>query len=154
MQARCDKHDMPLHPWKKSREVIGEQVKVRPVCQLWALVTTAVNNAVTYASRAGISKTQASNTLPNNLLRYEHWNRNSVKRPRSGLCNALHGLLLKHDDHGTERQLADYLQALPGCVAYACPACGSLRVHVQARPDELVINCKDCIARSVLPGTD
>lgn len=163
LQARCDEHDMPLHPWKRSREVIGDLVKVRPVCQLWALVTTAVNNAVTYASRAGISKTQASNTLPKNLLRYEqrateeqwrfkHWNRNSSRRPRSGLCKALHGLLLKHDDHGTERQLADYLQALPGCVEYGCPACGSLLVHVQARPEELVINCKDCIARSVLPG--
>jgi predicted RNA-binding Zn-ribbon protein involved in translation (DUF1610 family) len=89
-----------------------------------------------------------------NQWRFGRWDRNSSRCPRSGLNKALHEVLLRRTDYGRERCLAEYVAALPGSTDYGCPACGSLLVHAHARARELVINCKDCMARSVLPEAD
>ncbi|AZL69536.1 MULTISPECIES: hypothetical protein [Pseudomonas] len=167
LESYCAEHSLPFQAWKKGREVIAQLLEELPVCQVWYLAKLAVNNAVVYFNKGSVSKTQASNGIPNSMLALGQkavegawttkWHKHSVRSPRSGFSKALHDLLLKHDDYGRERRIGNYITALPsaaygpGTAEICCSACGSLAIHVQTKVNETIVNCKDCMARSLLP---
>ena len=75
--------------------------------------------------------------------------------PRSGFSRALFDVLLQQPDHGLGHKVSDYIAALPGhaddegCRLF-CAMCGSNLVHVKAGPRETIVNCKDCLARTLI----
>lgn len=166
--TRCADHDLPFEAWKKSREVATQLLEQLPVRSIWSLTNTAIRGALSFAAQCRVNKRIASNTIPGRMLSLGEravleqwpfrWSGHDVKAPRSGLCQALYGSLLKGADFGLDSAIHEYIQALPTLPSppvndsdsLHCVACGSDAVHAQVKEREIIINCKDCMGRSVL----
>ncbi|MNG71640.1 hypothetical protein D3C79_300510 [compost metagenome] len=168
LEARCAEHNLPFEARKKTAEVTATLIEMLPVRSLWSLCNTAVRGALSYIARKEVSRLHASNSIPANLLAMagravrEQWQFSQsaydLSAPRSSFSQVLYGLLLNQDDHGLRRTLNDYIGLLreqtpptsTDQAALHCVMCGSGMVHVQSKHREIIINCKDCMARSLV----
>lgn len=168
--SRAADHGLPFDAWKKSREVAAQLLLQLPIRSIWSLTNTAIRGALAFAAQCQVNKHIASNTIPGRMLALGQravderwpfrWPGHDVKAPRSGFSQVLHGVVLKLDDHGLEQTLFAYISQLPtpggaaaasaGGTRLHCVSCGSAAVHAQANQIETVINCKDCMARTVI----
>ncbi len=138
---------------------------MHPVRHIWSLANTAVRGALSFVARAQVSKRHAANTIPGSMLSLsersirEQWqftvSSYDTHAPRSGFSQALFDVLLQQDDHGLCRKVSDYIADLPGQADTSgytlfCAMCGSNLVHVQAGLRETIVNCKDCLARTLV----
>lgn len=161
--TRSAEHGLPFEVRKKAAEVAEQLLEMHPVRHIWSLTNTAVRGALAYVARARVSKQHAANTIPGRMLSMseraisEHWQFNVSSHdaypPLSAMRWALFEVLLQQEDHGLGQKLSDYLAQLPGEVAAGsntcyCALCGSNRVHITALPEETIVNCKDCLART------
>jgi hypothetical protein len=163
--TRSAEHGLPFEARKKASEVAAQLLDAHPVRHIWSLTNTAIRGALSFVARAQVNKLHAANTIPGSLLSLserairEHWqftvSRYDTHAPRSGFSQALFDVLLQQHDHGLCRKVSDYIAELPGsanahgCTLF-CAMCGSNLVHVQPGPRETVVNCKDCLARTLV----
>lgn len=163
--SRSEEHGLPFEARKKAAEVATQLLDKHPVRHIWSLANTAVRGALSFVARAQVSKRHAANTIPGAMLSMseralrEQWQFTlsgyDTHAPRSGLSQALFDVLLQQEDHGLGRKVSDYIADLPGRAddndsTLFCALCGSNLVHVQAGPRETIVNCKDCLARTVV----
>jgi hypothetical protein len=163
--TRCAEHGLPFEARKKATEVAAQLLDKHPVRHIWSLANTAVRGALSFVARAQVNKRHAANTIPASMLSLserairEEWQFTvpsyDTHAPRSGFSQALFDVLLQQHDHGLCRKVSDYIAELPGnadnhgCTLF-CAMCGSNLVHVQAGPRETIVNCKDCLARTMV----
>ncbi|WP_256218586.1 hypothetical protein [Pseudomonas sp. NBRC 111130] len=163
--TRCAEHGLPFEARHKAAEVAAQLLDKHPVRHIWSLVNTAVRGALSFVARAQVNKLHAANTIPGSLLSLserairEDWqftvSSYDSHAPRSGFSQALFDVLLQQRDHGLSRKVSDYIAELPvhaddnGCRLF-CAMCGSNLVHVKAGPRETIVNCKDCLARTLI----
>lgn len=163
--TRSEEHGLPFEARKKAAQVAAQLLEVHPVRHIWSLANTAVRGALSFVARAQVSKLHAANTIPGSMLSMserairEQWQFTlsgyDTHAPRSGFSQALFDVLLQQDDHGLCRTVRDYIADLPGQAdangsTLFCAMCGSNLVHVQAAPRETIVNCKDCLARTLV----
>nr|WP_314873885.1 hypothetical protein [uncultured Pseudomonas sp.] len=168
--SRAADHGLPFDAWKKSREVAAQLLLQLPIRSIWSLTNTAIRGALAFAAQCQVNKHIASNTIPGRMLSLGQraveerwpfrWPGFEVKAPRSNFSHVLHGVVLKLDDHGLEQTLFAYISQLPapggavippaGSIRLHCVSCGSAAVHAQANAIETIVNCKDCMARTVI----
>lgn len=163
--TRSAEHGLPFEARKKAAEVAAQLLEAHPVRHIWSLANTAVRGALSFIARAQVNKLHAANTIPGSMLSLserairERWqftlSSYDLHTPRSGFSQALFDVLLQQHDHGLCRKVSDYIAELPGnadsndCTLF-CAKCGSNLVHVQAGPRETIVNCKDCLARTLV----
>ena len=163
--TRSAEHGLPFEARKKAAEAAAQLLDLHPVRHIWSLANTAVRGALSFVARAQVSKLHAANTIPGSMLSLserairEDWqfivSSYDTHAPRSGFSQALFDVLLQQHDHGLCRKVGDYIAELPGnadgsgCTLF-CAMCGSNLVHVQAGPRETIVNCKDCLARTLV----
>lgn len=163
--SRSAEHGLPFEARKKATEVAAQLLDAHPVRHIWSLANTAVRGALSFVARAQVSKLHAANTIPGSMLSLgeravrEQWQFTvtsyDIHAPRSGFSHALFDVLLQQHDHGLCRKVSDYIAELPGnadskgCTLF-CAKCGSGLVHVKAGPRETIVNCKDCLARTLV----
>lgn len=170
IEDRCSEHGLPFRARERGRDVIGELLKKLPVCSIWYLSNTALRSALQFAARCNVNKLHAANSIPGKLWALGQraideqwpmrWSRHSSNTPRSVYSKILHGMLLGQHDGGLERRVAEYLQELPAQIDATrsapdsavrhCTSCGSDAVHAQLERQRIIINCKDCLSRSVV----
>ncbi|MNJ32135.1 hypothetical protein D3C77_267920 [compost metagenome] len=127
-------------------------------------VYLAVRRADDYYKNANISAVQATNVIPRKLQEYgikavsEAWDLAAKKfltnDPRSELNKVVFDLVLRVDDGGSYKKVGDYFVPMPklgspkSASVFSCPACGSSAVHASTGDSGIIVDCKDCIARS------
>ncbi|MFJ4067600.1 hypothetical protein ACIPW4_20205 [Pseudomonas sp. NPDC089996] len=163
--TRSAEHGLPFEARNKAAEVATQLLDAHPVRHIWSLANTAVRGALSFVARAQVSKRHAANTIPGSMLSLserairEQWQFNvsayDTPAPRSGFSQALFDVLLQQHDHGLRRTVREYIAELPGQPdanggRLFCAMCGSNLVHAQAGLRETIVNCKDCLARTLV----
>lgn len=163
LHYQCDRLSIPFAAEKKGREVVASLLLSHSLSEVCYFGYLAARRASDYYLNSNVSKTQASNIIPSKMQHYgikaksEAWEIKSkyfTNDPRSELSKVLFDLVLKTEDNGLYKKVGAYFSPTtyigdPAIVSlFSCPSCGSKAVHVSAREQKIIIDCKDCIARS------
>lgn len=161
---QCDRCSLPFTAEKKGRDVVSSLLLNYNLAVVNYFAYLAVRRADDYYKGATVSKTRASNIIPGKMHEYgvraegEAWDLKSKRYlsndPRSELNKVVFDLVLRAEDSGFYKKVGEYFSSEPNAktknaaLIFSCPACGSDAVHASAGEKGVVVDCKDCMARS------
>ncbi|MNM20836.1 hypothetical protein D3C81_311780 [compost metagenome] len=161
---QCARCSLSFTAEKKGRDVVASLLKDHNAAVVGYFVYLAVRRADDYYKNSNVSTVQATNIIPRKLHEYgikaisEAWDLAAKKfltnDPRSELNKVVFDLVLRADDGGCYKKIGDYFLALPkqgapkSATVFSCPVCGSRAVHASTGESGIIVDCKDCIARS------
>lgn len=121
--SRCAAHGLPFEAREKAARVAAHLLGRLPVASALSLVDGAVHGALAYLARSHVTPLHASSTIPANMLAAaeravsEQWQFSPCSyasdAARSRYSHALFDVLLKQEDHGLRRRIAEYIEQLP-----------------------------------------
>ncbi|MFJ4052630.1 hypothetical protein ACIPZC_04040 [Pseudomonas sp. NPDC089743] len=117
--SRCAAHGLPFEPREKATQAAAQLLGMLPVASALSLVDDAVHSALTYIARSHVTPHHASSTIPANMLAgaeravREQWQFGPCSYASSAYSRVLFDVLLRQDDHGLRRRIAEYIEELP-----------------------------------------
>lgn len=170
---QCAQYDLFYTAEKKGRDVVASLLVDYSVAVVSYFAYLAAHQAYKYRKNSHVSITQATNVIPRKLHEYgikarsEAWNLSDKKfltsDPRSELNKVIFDLVLRAEDGGSYKKVGEYFVPVPVPVpmlgspksasVFSCPACGSSAVHASTCENGIILDCKDCIARSPVKFT-
>jgi len=168
----CARYDLFFTAEKKGRDVVASLLADYSVAVVSYFAYLAAHQAYNYRKNSHVSIVQATNVIPRKLHEYgikarsEAWDLSSKKflsnDPRSELNKVVFDLVLRAGDSGSYKKAGDYFMPTPtptptpmpklsspkSALVFSCPVCGSSAVHASTCASGIIVDCKDCIARS------
>ena len=172
---QCAKYDLFFTAEKKGRDVVASLLMDYNLAVVSYFAYLAAHQAYLYRRNAHVGIAQATNVIPRKLHEYgikariEAWDLSAKKfitsDPRSELNKVVFDFVLRAEDGGSYKKVGDYFMPMPmpmpmpmlgspkSASVFSCPVCGSSAVHASSCESGIVVDCKDCIARSLVQLT-
>lgn len=167
---QCAKYDLFFTAEKKGRDVVASLLVDYNVAVISYFAYLAAHQAYNYRKKSHVGIIQATNVIPRKLHEYgikarsEAWDLSARKfltsDPRSEMNKVVFDLVLRAEDGGSYKKVGDYFLPMPmpmpmrklgspkPVLIFSCPVCGSSAVHASTCESGVIVDCKDCIARS------